>query len=70
MPIVQITLVQGRDDAVINHCIKEVARTIEKTLGAPLDSIRVMVYQVPPVLYAVGDRTRDEIDAEKRAKTP
>lgn len=65
MPIIQITLVAGRDDAVVKRCAKAVAKTVHENLGAPLDSIRVMVYQVPSAAYVVGDRTRDEIDAEK-----
>ena len=36
MPIVQITLVEGRDTAVVKNYIKEVARTVSQTLNAPL----------------------------------
>lgn len=67
MPIVNITLVEGRDDAAIKHCIKEVARTVHQTLGAPLATIRVIVQQVPAAHWGVGDETRDEIDAKKVA---
>jgi 4-oxalocrotonate tautomerase len=71
MPIIQMTLVEGRDDATVSHCIKEVARTVHRTLGAPLSAIRVFVNQVPPPLFAVGDRTREEIDAEEpNPRTP
>jgi 4-oxalocrotonate tautomerase len=68
MPIVQITVVEGRDAAALKNCVKEVARTVHKTLGAPLATIRVIiVHQVPASLWAVGDETRDEIDASKAA---
>lgn len=67
MPLVQITVVEGRDAAALKHCVKEVARTVHQTLGAPLASIRVIVHQVPASLWAVGDETRDEIDARKAA---
>ena len=43
MPIVQISIVEGRDPAAVKRCVKEVARTVHQTLGAPLDTIRVMV---------------------------
>ena len=66
MPIVQITLVEGREDAAIKRCVKEVARVVRETLDAPVSSIRVMVYQVPPSQFVVGDQTRDEIDAAKK----
>ena len=65
MPIVQITLVEGRDEATISRCVKETALSIQKIFGAPLESVRVMVYQVPKPLYCVGDRTREEIDAQR-----
>lgn len=65
MPIVQISMIEGRDEASVKRCIKEVARTVHQTLGAPLAAIRVIVHQVPAAHWAVGDQTRDEIDAKK-----
>ena len=67
MPIVQISLVEGRDEQAIKRCVKEVARTVHQTLDAPLATIRVMVYQIPAAHWAVGDETRDEIDAARAA---
>jgi 4-oxalocrotonate tautomerase len=67
MPIVQISFVEGRDPESIRRCVKAVARTVHETLGAPLETIRVFATGVPAAQWAVGDRTRDEIDAEKRA---
>ena len=67
MPLVQITLVEGRSEKMIKQCVKEVARTVQRTLGAPLSTIRVYVQQVPASHWAVGDQTRDEIDAARRA---
>ena len=65
MPLVQITLVQGRDDDTVSRCVTQVARTVAETLGAPLSTVRVYVQQIPPQHYAIGDRTRREIDREK-----
>ena len=74
MPIVQISLIEGRDPEAIKRCVKAVARTVHETLGAPLETIRVVATLVPAAHWAVGDRTRDEIDAARRAasegKTP
>jgi 4-oxalocrotonate tautomerase len=67
MPLIQISLVEGRDEEAIKYCIKEVARTVHRTLGAPLSTIRVVVQTVPPSHWGVGDETRDEIDAAKAA---
>ena len=71
MPLVQISLVEGRDEATVKRGVKAVARAIHESLGAPLEAIRVIVYQVPASQWAVGDQTRDEIDAAKaRTKRP
>jgi len=42
MPIVQISLIAGRDEASIKRCLKAVARAVQETLGAPLVTIRVI----------------------------
>jgi 4-oxalocrotonate tautomerase len=60
MPIVHISLVEGRSDEAVKACVKAVARTVHETLGAPLDSIRVYATQVPAAHWAVGERTKDE----------
>lgn len=60
MPIIHVTLVEGRDDATVENFIREIARTTSDTLGAPLNSVRVMVNQVPPNRFAVGDTLKSE----------
>jgi 4-oxalocrotonate tautomerase len=68
MPIVEIKLVAGRDEAAIKRCVKAVARTINESLGAPLETIRVIGIQMPAQRWAVGDQTRDEIDAARSTR--
>lgn len=71
MPIVHIHLIAGRDAERVSQCIREVARTIHETLGAPLETIRVYASEVPASHWAIGDRTRAEIDAARKlAPTP
>ncbi|WP_374063790.1 MULTISPECIES: tautomerase family protein [Cupriavidus] len=60
MPIVHISLVSGRDAAVVKRCLKAVAQTVHETLGAPLESIRVFATPVAPAHWVVGDRAKDE----------
>jgi len=67
MPIIQITVVEGREPEDIKRCVKSVARATHETLGAPLATIRVTVQQVPAAFWAVGDKTRDEIDSDRKA---
>ncbi|WDD90342.1 tautomerase family protein (plasmid) [Burkholderia sp. FERM BP-3421] len=63
MPIVHISIIKGRSEEAVNACVKAVARTVHETLGAPLNSIRVYATQVPAAHWAVGDHTKDELDA-------
>jgi 4-oxalocrotonate tautomerase len=63
MPIVHISLIEGRDDDAVKACVKAVARTVHDTLGVPLESIRVYATVVPAAHWAVGDRTKDELVA-------
>ncbi|MGC2865422.1 tautomerase family protein [Corynebacterium glutamicum] len=60
MPIIQVTLVEGRDDAVVANFIKEIAQTASRTLDAPLSTVRVMVNSLPPTHFAVGDKLKSE----------
>ncbi|MFT4416599.1 2-hydroxymuconate tautomerase [Fredinandcohnia humi] len=55
MPIIQITLLEGRDQETIETCMRKVARTVHESLGAPLSSIRVIVNEVPKNRFAVGE---------------
>lgn len=60
MPIVHISLIEGRSDEALKACVKAVARTVHETLGAPLETVRVYATQVPAAHWAVGERTKDE----------
>ncbi len=60
MPIIQVTLVEGRDDEVVQTFIRKVAEVAHETLSAPMDSIRVMVNEVPPTRFSVGSKLRSD----------
>ncbi|KAF1049989.1 tautomerase family protein [Xylophilus sp.] len=60
MPIIQVTLVAGRSETDVQTFIREVARLASRTLHAPLESVRVMVSEVPPSRFAVGDALKSD----------
>ena len=60
MPIVQITLVKGRSRDAVDHCIRQVARTVAATLDAPLETVRVIANEVEPDRFAVGDTLKSD----------
>ncbi len=70
MPIVHITLVEGRSTEDVQRCLKAVTQAVQESLGAPPPTIRVFATQVPPEHYAIGGRTRQEIDREKEEGGP
>ncbi len=60
MPIIQITLVEGRDNQVVENCIRKVAETVSETLNAPIETVRVMVNEVPPNRFSVGSKLKSD----------
>lgn len=64
MPIVHISLVEGRDSAKVKACVKAVAQTVAETLDAPLESIRVYATSTPAAHWAVGGKTKDEMQVK------
>ncbi len=60
MPIIDITLLEGRDDATRRRLLREVTATVQSVLAAPPESIRVLLREVPRSHYAVGGVVKDE----------
>ena len=61
MPIIQITMLEGREQETIETCIRNVARTVHESLKVPLSSVRVIVNEVPKNHYAIGDTLKSEM---------
>ncbi|WP_102347228.1 2-hydroxymuconate tautomerase [Bacillus sp. Marseille-P3661] len=60
MPIINITLVEGREDEKIKEYIKKVVEVTHEGLDAPYEAIRVFVNEVPPNRFAVGQKLKSE----------
>jgi 4-oxalocrotonate tautomerase len=54
MPIVEITLVEGRDAEKKRALVKEVTDAVVSSIGAPIESVRVILREIPPQHFAVG----------------
>lgn len=63
MPLVEITMIEGRPPEKVRALIHEVHEAVRHSLDAPSESIRVVVREVPPTHWAAGDVTI----AERRA---
>jgi 4-oxalocrotonate tautomerase len=54
-------MLEGRDDETIEQCMRDVARTVQKSLDIPLENIRVLVNEVPKNRFSVGDQLKSEV---------
>lgn len=70
MPIIHVTLVEGRDGARVETLIRELARTAARTLDAPLSSVRVVVDERPANRFAVGDVLKSDPPAAGGGAAP
>lgn len=67
MPLVEVTLTEGRDPKVLRELIHRVHDAVQTSLNANSDNIRVIVREVPRSLWAAGDQTLEERDAAQAA---
>ena len=65
MPIVEITLVEGRSPEQLRSLISNVTRAAVESVDAPIESVRVVLREVPPTHFAAGDVTIDERRAQR-----
>jgi 4-oxalocrotonate tautomerase len=60
VPLVEITLVEGRTPARLRLLISELHQAVVRALDAPPDTVRVIVREVPPTHWAAGGVTITE----------
>lgn len=62
MPLVEVTLVEGRSPEQLRNLITRLTDAVESSVQAPRASVRVVLREVPATHWAAGDVTI----AEKR----
>lgn len=60
MPLVQVTLAQGRSPEQLRTLISKLTAAVEEAIDAPKQNIRVVLYEVPKTHWAAGDVTLQE----------
>lgn len=65
MPLVEITLTQGRSPEQLRTLISTVTHAVVDSIDAPLANVRVVVREVPTTHWAAGDVTIDERQAQR-----
>lgn len=57
MPLVEVTLVEGRTREQLRALISGLTRAAAEAVGAPVENVRVVVREVPATHWAAGDVT-------------
>lgn len=65
MPLIEITLIEGRSPEQLRTLISKVTQAAVESVDAPLDSVRVVLREVPPTHFAAGDVTIAERQAQR-----
>lgn len=60
MPLVDISIVAGREPDKIRALIRQVHTAVQESLDVPHETIRVIVREVPPEHWAVGGVAKAE----------
>ncbi|ATY85435.1 4-oxalocrotonate tautomerase [Kyrpidia spormannii] len=65
MPLVQLHILEGRSPEMKKRAIEEVTEALHRSLGAPRENIRVVIYEIPKSHWAVGGVTMEDKQTKK-----
>jgi 4-oxalocrotonate tautomerase len=54
MPIIQVNMMEGRSEAQKRDLIAKMTDAVVAALGAPRESVRIMINEMKPEHFAVG----------------
>ena len=57
MPIIEVTLVEGREPERLRELITRLTDAAVEAVDAPRESVRVILREVPATHFAAGDET-------------
>jgi 4-oxalocrotonate tautomerase len=64
MPLLQMTLVEGRSADVKRALIAELTDTVVRVTGASPESVRVILNEVPAAHWGVGGRAKSDLPSD------
>lgn len=67
MPIIDVTLLEGRSAGDKNRLIAELTDGAERALNAPRETIRVIIREIPAAHFAVAGVTKAQSAAAAKA---
>lgn len=66
MPIVQVSMMEGRPEAKIEKMISAVSEAVSASLEAPIETVRVLVYELQAHQYGIGGKPYRVVQDERR----
>jgi 4-oxalocrotonate tautomerase len=57
MPVAQINILEGRTDEQKEALIQEVSEAISRSLGAPVESVRIIINEMPKQNFGIGGQS-------------
>jgi 4-oxalocrotonate tautomerase len=63
MPLVEITLGEGRTPDQLRSLLTAATQAVVASIGAPVENVRVVIREVPKTHWAAGDVTIAEREA-------
>ena len=57
MPVAQINILEGRTDEQKEELIREVTDAISRSLGAPVESVRIIITEMPKQHFGIAGQS-------------
>ncbi|AXF24729.1 2-hydroxymuconate tautomerase [Burkholderia pyrrocinia] len=57
MPVAHLYILEGRDDDKKERLIAEVTEAIHRSLDAPVESVRVIITEMPKAHFGIGGQS-------------
>jgi 4-oxalocrotonate tautomerase len=67
MPFINVTIAAGRTIEQKQHLMRALTDAAHQAVGAPLDTIRVWINEIPAESMAVGGVPFDQVSAARQA---
>jgi 4-oxalocrotonate tautomerase len=57
MPVVQVNIIEGRSEQQKERLIKEVTDAVHRSIDAPIETVRVLITEMPSSHWGIGGKT-------------
>lgn len=61
MPVVQVNMLEGRSDEQKEAVIVEITEAMQRAIGAPKASVRVIIHEMPKQNFGIGGESAKKL---------